>query len=862
MEEAGNHVIEIVGATISLLLVATGVMAISKRIRIPFSAARITIPFTVGLVVTGMVLAQVARLGGEVWAPIANLRISPDVAFFVLLPTLIFEAAFKLDARTLRENLSGVLLLAVPGLLLSTGLIAGVMVFATPLGWFEALLLGSILSATEPVSVIRLLHRLGAPKRLTILVEGESLFNDATAIVLARILTGILLTGAVATGSVVFQGGLDFLVVFFGGLMVGWASAVLVGMILGRVDGDAFIEVTLTTVLAYVSFLVAEEVLNVSGVMATVVAGMLIGGWGKAKISPSIADYLERFWGYMAMVANALIFLMVGLAVDLGALADSFPLLLVVVGAMLASRAVVVFGLVPGIGRLPEYDPIGRGHQTVMFWGGLRGALALAVALSLPDFGRQVAGFGDLNQVIVALVMGAVLFSLLIQGLTIEPLVRRFKLHVPPLSDRLARLEGLLSAKQRTLERIPELETGGLFSRRISKRLRTQCEVRIEAMKNELEELRGEYLDNEQERRLLYLRSFGEENRLYYQMFTGGHLTERTYRSLVHSIGLQSEGIRHQGSLPEYTLYPPTGERMESTLHRFLARTPGCGRWAERLRAERTARDYEIAWARSQVSLQVTLEMDELAEAASTPPDVVAELRTTYSYWKENARDRLDQSAEQFPEFVSSAQERLATRMILHAEHEAIREQARAGMIPDGVAEAMLEDLAAELRAVRASQPAKLTVGPEELLKKVPFFTDMPEEEFSTVAAKLRSRTAPAGEVIVRQGGSGSSLFLVARGVIRVSRQDGGSSRDLATLIAGEFFGEMALLHGTRRTATCRAMTPCALYELRRDDIEVVRRACPEIQRALEDADRLRRANLRASAVGRTAHLTSPSSSI
>jgi CPA1 family monovalent cation:H+ antiporter len=473
-----------------------------------------------------------------------------------------------------------------------------------------------------------------------------------------------------------------------------------------------------------------------------------------------------------------------------------------------------------------------------------------------------VAGFGDLNQVIVALVMGAVLFSLLIQGLTIEPLVRRFKLHVPPLSDRLARLEGLLSAKQRTLERIPELETGGLFSRRISKRLRTQCEVRIEAMKNELEELRGEYLDNEQERRLLYLRSFGEENRLYYQMFTGGHLTERTYRSLVHSIGLQSEGIRHQGSLPEYTLYPPTGERMESTLHRFLARTPGCGRWAERLRAERTARDYEIAWARSQVSLQVTLEMDELAEAASTPPDVVAELRTTYSYWKENARDRLDQSAEQFPEFVSSAQERLATRMILHAEHEAIREQARAGMIPDGVAEAMLEDLAAELRAVRASQPAKLTVGPEELLKKVPFFTDMPEEEFSTVAAKLRSRTAPAGEVIVRQGGSGSSLFLVARGVIRVSRQDGGSSRDLATLIAGEFFGEMALLHGTRRTATCRAMTPCALYELRRDDIEVVRRACPEIQRALEDADRLRRANLRASAVGRTAHLTSPSSSI
>jgi hypothetical protein len=118
--------------------------------------------------------------------------------------------------------------------------------------------------------------------------------------------------------------------------------------------------------------------------------------------------------------------------------------------------------------------------------------------------------------------------------------------------------------------------------------------------------------------------------------------------------------------------------------------------------------------------------------------------------------------------FVSSAQERLAKRLILHAEHEAIEEKARAGMIPEGVAEAMLEDLAADLRGVRASQPAKLTVGPEELLKNVPFFADMPETEFSIVSAKLRRRTAPAGEIIVRQGGSVSSLFLVARGVVRV----------------------------------------------------------------------------------------------
>ena len=360
-----------------------------------------------------------------------------------------------------------------------------------------------------------------------------------------------------------------------------------------------------------------------------------------------------------------------------------------------------------------------------------------------------------------------------------------------------------------------------------------------------LEELRGEGLGSDQARRLLYLRSFGAENVLYYQMFSHGHLTERTYRSLVHSIELQTEGIRHQGRLPEHTLYPPTGERLESTLHRILDRVPGWGRWAERLRTERTARDYEISWARSQVSFQVTLELDELARGESTPPEVLAELRATYGYWREQARDRIDQSAEQFPEFVSSAQERLAKRMVLHAEHEAIEEKARAGLIPEGVAEGMLEDLAAELKDIRASQPEKLTVGAGELLKNVPFFADMPDSEFSVVAAKLRRRTVPAGEIIVRQGGSGSSLFMVARGVIRVTRQVGGVTRDLATLIAGEFFGEMALLHGTPRSATCRAMTPCALYELRRDDMDVVRGVCPEMQRTLEEADRKRRAEHR-----------------
>ena len=187
---------------------------------------------------------------------------------------------------------------------------------------------------------------------------------------------------------------------------------------------------------------------------------------------------------------------------------------------------------------------------------------------------------------------------------------------------------------------------------------------------------------------------------------------------------------------------------------------------------------------------------------------------------------------------------------MLHAEREAIEEKAHSGIIPEGVAETMLQEMAEELRTLRASQVVKLQVSPEELLKKVPFFMDTPPEEFALLARKLRRRTAPAGEVIVRQGGSGSSLFLVARGVIRVSLLKGDVSEDLATLMAGDFFGETALLHNTYRTATCRAVTPCALYELRRDDLDEVRARCPAIQAALEEADSRRQAELREVAEG------------
>ena len=819
MEHAA-HTAELVATVVGLLLIAAATLALCKKIKLPF---------TVVLVVVGMALTGLAEHGPAFLEPMVDYEISPGVILFVFLPTLIFESAFNLDARQLRSNLLPILTLAVPGLVLSTLLIGGMVWLLTDIDLPAALLLGSILSATDPVAVISIFKQLGAPKRLTILVEGESLFNDATAIVVANILVGVVAVGYF-TAETALNGVGSFFQVFLGGILVGWLLGLATGWLLGWVEGDPYIEISLTTILAYFSFLIAEDVFHVSGVMATVAAAITMGGWGRTKISPSVADYLEHFWEYLAFVANALIFLLVGLRLDLEALLGSIDILVWVILAMLISRAVVVYGLVPLAGRFSA--PVGRAYQTVMYWGGLRGAIALAIVLSL-DF--------EFADTFVAVVMGAVLFTLLVQGLTIEGLVKRLGLDQPPLADRLARAEGLLASKQRALARIPELQTGGLFSARVADRLSRRASGEVARLRGELEALRGKELSEEQERRLLFTHCLGTERSFYYELFTQGHLSERAYRDLSHSLDLQLDALRQERPLPGYTLHPPRGGWMRRTSHLLSERGWELGGVADRLGLALIARDYEEAWGRYRGAARVLEKLDGMAEERGIGEASVGDIQARYEHWFSHARERLDSIAAQFPEFVGAMQQRLADRLVVHAQAEVIEAEARAGTLPSGVAEHMVEELEGEVRVLRGSDLSQLQIGPEELLRKVPFFHDTPQDEFGRVAALLKRRMIPDGDAIIEQGEMGESLYLIARGVVRVTVADGSEGGDgeraLATLMAGDFFGEMALLHHEPRTATVRAVTPCAVYELKRGDFDELRSACPAIQAALEAAD-------------------------
>ncbi len=814
-----SAVAELVLGLCILLLLAAATLVAARRVRLPF---------TIVLVLVGMALRQAEPLLPAALAEALDFHISPDLILYVFLPSLIFESALHLDARALRDNLSPVLALAVPGLLISTGVIAALVAAFTDVPFAAALVLGAILSATDPVAVIALFHQLGAPQRLTVLVEGESLFNDATAIVAAKILLAVAIAGFVSAETL---GGavIEFFLVFAGGIVVGTALAVLAGFVLGAVHENQAIEISILTTLAYLSFIVGEEIFHVSGVMATVAAGLTIGGWGRSKVSPGVAGYIEHFWAYVAFVANALIFLLVGLAIDFSALLTHADVLLVAIGAMLVSRALVIYGLVPAVGHLPGAEAVSRSYQTVMYWGGLRGAVALAVVLSLSDFAWSEA--------FTAVVMGAVLFTLVVQGLTIEPLMRWLRLDQPGVSDRLARDEARVEAALKAIARIPELGAGGLFSAPIARRLENERHADIASLRKDIAAMRSREVDASEAARMLWLRCLATERIAYYELFSRHHVDERAYRALDHRAAQRIDALRHAaaGATPFDASTAARGRRG------FGPRLPGAlGRL---LHTRAVAREYVKTWAEFQACHRVERTLADLRGAGTLPEPLIDTAARAYAARRHDARAQLDDWAAQFPEFVKAMQERLAARLLLRVERDAISEQVHSGLVPHGLGDGVLEYIDERIRALGEISYRELEVDPGELLRKVPFFADLEAADVTQIVSHLQPLTVAPGEDVITEGESGSAMYFIARGVVRVLHVAQGQERELATLLAGDFFGEMALLTDEPRSATCRATTACALYELSRAGVEAATEICPALGENLARAARARAAS-------------------
>ncbi len=499
---------------IVLVLVATLVAIAVRRIRLPY---------TVSLVLIGLFIS--------IQRPI-DVEVTPELILSIFVPPLIFEAALHLDFKLLRNNLPLIIMLAVPGVLLTTLFVGGIVTVGAGLPFAVAAVFGALIAATDPVAVVALFRALGVPRQLAAAVEGESLFNDGTAIVVFN----IALTAALDGTFDPLVGVLDFFRVVFGGMVVGLALGWLTAQLVARVD-DRLIVSTLTTVLAYGSYLVAEQ-FHVSGVLAVVMAGLLSGNVGLASASPTTKIMLFSLWDYMGFLANSLIFLLIGLDVDLARLwADRVPIAMAV-AAVLFSRGVVVYGI-PLIARLLR----GRQHvspdwQHVLFWGGLRGAISLALVLSVP------IALPD-RELLESMTFGVLLFTLLVQGTTIQFLLDRLGLTKQP-PHRVAREKrlGQFFATQAGLRRLARLHREGLLLDEMWEGLRADY---LREQKHVTEHMAQLFHDHAELEREMLLQAREEalqaERGALGEALRRGLLSEHVYAELVSDIDHRLEAL-------------------------------------------------------------------------------------------------------------------------------------------------------------------------------------------------------------------------------------------------------------------------------------------------------------------------------
>ncbi len=501
-------------AFVLLFVVATAVAILVRHLRVPY---------TVGLVLAGLVLGLLHAF------PV--LHLGKELLFAVFLPGLLFEAAFHLDFADFWRNRLAITSLAVPGVVAAMALIAAVLSpvahvlgFAEGFDWRYALVFGALIAATDPIAVTAIFRRLGAPQRLSVLLEGESLLNDGTGIVFFTLSLTIVAGGAVSAGGLAWQ----FVEIVGIGGLIGIAVGYVASQLIRQVD-DPMIEITLTTVAAYGAFVAAEH-FHYSGVIATVAAGMLCGNYGaRTGMSASTRIAVESFWEYIAFALNSIVFLLIGMEVDLHSLWASWPIIVIAYLVVALGRGVTILAVSLLLRGTRERIPVS--WAVILTWGGLRAALPMVLALSLPQSFVY-------RELIVNITFGVVLISLLIHGLSMSPILRLLGLshrqeHRHAYESARGRLEGARAG-------LAELDRMSSLRFRDSETLaalRQDYESRVQDSEQELFSLRQEHRHFEQEESALATRRvLLAEKRRTIEAFHQGLFDREVYERLLADI--------------------------------------------------------------------------------------------------------------------------------------------------------------------------------------------------------------------------------------------------------------------------------------------------------------------------------------
>jgi monovalent cation:H+ antiporter, CPA1 family len=804
----------------ALVLLAIAGLLVAVAISQPL-AVRLRVPPSVLLAAIGLAIGSLPAILGAfgISGPIdaaadlfADLPISSVTFIYVFLPLLVFEAGVVTDVRRTIEDAAAILVLAVLATLITAAAIGYALWPLAPVPLVVCLLLGSVVATTDPAAVIAVFRDVGAPARLTRLVEGEALLNDAAAISLFVVLLRMALTGREPD---VAAGLEDFTVSFLGGGIVGLAAGRLLVSILPRLGDDRLSEATLTLAFAYLAFIASERVFHVSGVVAVLASGLTLGALGRSRIAPENWSFLVDLWEQIAFWARSLIFVLASilvprLLVDVGW--RDAALFAVLVAAAFGARVFALFVLVPPLEQLGLTQRIDRAYKLSIIWGGLRGALTLVLALAVtenPALPHQVQRF------VAVLATGLVLATIFINGTTLRLVIRLLGLDRLAPRDQALRDRVLALSYTDACEAVKDIASTHALSPRAVERVTAAYRAKIAASGT------GDSVERvltERDRLAIALVALANQERV----LALGALGDRAASShavqvllghadrLAEAVqGAGRPGYRKAG---EAAIAFSLGFRIAYILYRRLGIVRGL---TTRL-AERVELLLLMRLGLEQLSAFNDQQIRTIFGDRITPitDEIIAHRRRA-------VLDALDALRLQYPDYIIELEARFLRQSALRREMSRYKSLFEEGLITREI----FEDLQRGVLGARVADAKPLFdigLDARQLIARLDILAGLDEHQLAALGKLLRPRLAIPDDRIIREGDRGDAVFFIASGAVEVLLPE-----RRVRLGSGEFFGEMALLTGRQRQADVVALTYCQLLVLRRADFDRFMKADP-----------------------------------
>jgi len=789
----------------------------------------IRLPHTILLVIVGILIGW----GAETWEPLSLLtsfKLGPEVMLFVFLPALIFESGFVIDTRQLHQDLPPILILAIPGMLLSTIIVGLGVWWLLDIRLIVALVFGALISATDPVAVVALFKDLGVPKRLMVLVEGESLLNDATAIVAFSILIGIaVVDGSIGwgdSGSII----VEFLRVFIGGVIVGSLLGFAVCEILHRMHSDLPVILTTSIVTAYASFVLSEHVLHVSGIMSVVGTAIALKRSSILKFGVEATHAIHSSWEVIVLSLNSLLFLLVGLSVRLENVPTMVGATLLVVLLILGARAISIYNLLPIATRIFHLPRVSMADRHIMWWGGLKGGLAIAVVLSIPDSLPE-------KQYLFDLTIGVVMFTLLVSAPTIRPLMERLGLDRLSEGEDLELRNALITARKDSRSWLTELLDHSLLSKEAWESL--MIRVRLAFSIGMFDEGSEKHEDDEY---MAIFRAYQTEQSVLETLYEGNVISQYVYLRMNDARLDMQEALRTGKS--EHRAMRASNRkslfvRLEGYLLRYSRERPWMSSLLSRYQVLRLVQQIERHIAKVIISnniIEMLKHQDELDQSARD------QLIENYSARNRFYRKELATAEQHFPGFFHRNMEQMAHRSMINRGWMHVEKQFEHGEIGAKGFNIIKNKVALELEGITIGEVSlpRSSESLSDLLDQVNIFDALSSGDRRDLEIQANDITFLAGDTIVGESEKGDNFYILIHGTAAVLKLDKeGKHQQVTEFKDGDIIGESSLLEQEkgrhRRSASIVARTACHMVSITRKAMLKIVDKYPDIRQQLQE---------------------------